>query len=253
MTKPRMAPEGWPFVLSGIGVFAVLALLGWTTLDPGGPARAGLQLAAMAAAGLTLFTAYFFRDPLRVPPKDPWSVLAPADGRVLEITEVEEGEVMGGAATRITIFLSIFNVHVQRAPLSGKVVRRRYKPGLYLAAWNPKASQENEQASLGLATDLGPVMVRQIAGLVARRVVTDPQEGDSVRRGERIGLIRFGSRVDLFLPPSLSLECAPGDRVKAGLTVVATAASPPDVAAAPPPDSRAPEVSSDSTREEEAG
>lgn len=237
MTKPRMAPEGWPFVLAGAGLFAVLALLGWTTMDPGGPARAALQLAAIAAAVLTVFTAYFFRDPLRVSPDDPLSVLAPADGRVLEISEVDEGEVVGGVATRITIFLSIFNVHVQRAPLSGKVVKRRYKPGSYLAAWNPKASEENEQASLGLATDLGPVMVRQIAGLVARRVVTDPQEGDSVRRGERIGLIRFGSRVDLFLPPCLKLECAPGDRVKAGFTVLA----------------RMSEAPSDSPREEEAG
>jgi phosphatidylserine decarboxylase len=172
-------------------------------------------------AVLTLFTAYFFRNPVRIPPPGEDLVLAPGDGRILEIVPEQEPTFLDGSATRISIFLSIFNVHVQRAPLSGEVAHRNYRPGKYLAAWNPKASEENEQASLGIVAGRHKVLVRQIAGLVARRVVTDPRVGDSVARGERIGLIRFGSRVDLVLPPDWPVECKVGDSVKGGLTVLA--------------------------------
>lgn len=115
----------------------------------------------------------------------------------------------------------MFDVHVQRAPVSGTVEQRIYRPGAYAVAWADKASEDNEQASLGIATENGRVLVRQIAGLVARRIITDPSEGDAVERGRRFGLIRFGSRVDLFIPAHWEVLCAVGDRVKVGATPLA--------------------------------
>jgi phosphatidylserine decarboxylase len=219
--KLRLAAEGWPFLLSGLSLAAILAWVGWGLLSPGLLLRTPLQVLALVVGGLAVFSAFFFRDPLRVPPGGSGLVVAPADGRVISIDEVEEPTVLGGPATRIATFLSVFDVHVQRAPASGRVVHRSYQPGRYLAAWNPRASQENEQASLGIATERDRLLVRQIAGLVARRVVTDPDEGDLLEQGERIGLIRFGSRVDVYLPIHYDVLCEKGDRVKGGSTVVA--------------------------------
>jgi phosphatidylserine decarboxylase len=170
---------------------------------------------------LTLFTLYFFRNPTPDVPAGEDLVLAPGEGRVIQIARVDEPVFLEGPANRISIFLSVFNVHVQRAPITGRVAYRHYNPGKYLAAWNPKASEENEQASLGIEAAEDRVLVRQIAGLVARRVVTDPEMGDAVTRGERIGLIRFGSRVDLFIPPAWEILCREGEKVKVGETVLA--------------------------------
>ena len=128
---------------------------------------------------------------------------------------------MSGTATRVTIFLSVFNVHVQRAPVAGGIGHYSHRSGRYLAAWREEASSSNERASLGIDTGAGPVLVRQIAGLVARRIVTYPREGDRVAKGDRIGLIRFGSRVDLFLPPDWPVTVEPGDVVRGGETPVA--------------------------------
>ena len=128
---------------------------------------------------------------------------------------------MDGTATRVTIFLSIFDVHVQRAPLGGRVARYSRRPGRFVAAWREEAGRENERASLGIDTGSGPVLVRQIAGLVARRIATYPREGDTVARGDRIGLIRFGSRVDLFVPAQWPVAVRRGDRVRGGETPVA--------------------------------
>lgn len=218
----RLAPEGWPFVLMGVAVTAVLALTGLFQGSPVSPMAKGLLTWAAGLTGLlTLFTVYFFRNPTPTTPQGEDLVLAPGEGRVIQILPVEEPLFLQGPATRISIFLSVFNVHVQRAPISGRVGYRDYNPGKYLAAWNPKASEENEQASLGIQAGDRRVLVRQIAGLVARRVVTDPMEGDSVTRGERIGLIRFGSRVDLLIPPEWEVTCAEGDKVKVGETVMA--------------------------------
>lgn len=218
----RIAPEGWPFLGAGAALAALLATGAWAvSLRSSGWVGNGLFAAAAFMALLTLFTAFFFRDPLRVPPRGEGLVLAPADGRIIQITQVDEPTFMEGPSTRITIFLSIFNVHLQRAPVSGSVGHRGYKPGGFAAAWVEKASEENEQASLGILSGTDRVLVRQIAGLVARRVVTDPEEGDTLRRGERIGLIRFGSRVDLFLPPAWELTCQKGDRAVGGETVLA--------------------------------
>ena len=148
-------------------------------------------------------------------------VLAPGDGKIIDIREVDEPSFLGGRCRRITIFLGIFDVHVQRAPVSGSVTHRDYRPGKYAVAWHPKASEANEQSSLGLSTHWGRVLVRQIAGLIARRIVTYPEKGEVVQRGDRIGLIRFGSRVDLFIPLDWPLSCAMGDKVVGGATVFA--------------------------------
>lgn len=211
----RFAPEGRPFIVSVGALTATLWVLGL------GVGTAWLTALAGAATLLLAFVAYFFRDPDRAVPADESLVLSPADGRVLSIEVVDEPSFFQGACRRISIFLSVFNVHVQRAPLAGTVTHRSYRPGGYAVAWKPKASEDNEQASLGLETGAGPVLVRQIAGLVARRIVTYPNEGDRVGRGQRIGIIRFGSRVDLFIPLDWTVDCAVGDIVHGGATALA--------------------------------
>jgi phosphatidylserine decarboxylase len=211
-----LAREGYPFVGSGL----LLAAGAWAAFALG--VGGGLVLAlAIAVSALALFTVWFFRDPRRVGPSAADAVVAPGEGRVIDVSDVDEPTFLGGAARRISIFLSVFDVHVQRAPVSGTVAYRSYRPGKYAVAWLEKASEDNEQSSLGIATPAGRVLVRQVAGLVARRIVTDPAEGERVERGARIGLIRFGSRVDLFLPPGWEVTCAVGDRARVGATVLA--------------------------------
>ena len=212
----RFAREGYPFIGAGL----VLAALGWTGWATGFAGLFGQVLAASLTV-LALFILWFFRDPERVDPVGQELVVAPGEGRVILVEEADEPTYLAGPARKISIFLSVFDVHVQRAPVAGTVEHRVYRPGAYAVAWADKASEDNEQASLGLATPHGKVLVRQIAGLVARRIVTYPSEGESVERGERIGLIRFGSRVDLFLPLEWEITCAVGDRAVAGRTVLA--------------------------------
>jgi phosphatidylserine decarboxylase len=211
----KLAREGYPFVLIAL----LLCAAAWF-----GAARAGgawLTGVAVIFSVLALFVLWFFRNPAPRIPEDGRVVVAPGQGKVIDIREVEEPTFLNGVARRITIFLSVFDVHVQRAPVSGVVEHRSYKPGEYAVAWLEKASQDNEQASLGITTPHGRVLVRQIAGLVARRIVTDPVEGDAVERGQRIGLIRFGSRVDLFLPLEWEVTCSVGTRVRVGATPLA--------------------------------
>ena len=210
------AREGYPFVATGV----LLAGLGWVGVAAGigGP---WLRGAAGLLTVISVFTIWFFRDPAPVVPEDVGAVVAPGQGKVISISEVDEPTFMGGRARRITIFLSIFDVHVQRAPVSGLVEHRAYRPGKYLAAWSEKASADNEQSSIGISTPYGKVLVRQIAGLIARRIVSDPSEGDEVVRGDRIGLIRFGSRVDLFVPLDWDVVSSVGDRVRVGSSVLA--------------------------------
>lgn len=214
-----LAKEGWAFV----GPCAVVAgaALAWAALaGPDGPRTAAAVAGAVAAAAAA-FSAWFFRDPRRSVPSAEEEVTAPADGKVMSVTAVADEPFMGGPATRIAIFLSIFDVHVQRAPVGGAVVEYGYRAGRFLAAWRPEAGAQNERASLGIATPGGPVLVRQIAGLAARRIVTYPREGDELSKGDRIGLIRFGSRVDLFLPAEWPVAVAPGDMVRGGKSTVA--------------------------------
>jgi phosphatidylserine decarboxylase len=215
----HFAREGYPFMLGT----AVLAALAWGAVAVTG------SWTIVPASLLTLLTAfvfYFFRDPEREIPSGEGVVISPGDGKIIDIREVDESSFIGGPCRRITIFLSIFNVHVQRAPVSGDVAHREYRPGEFAVAWHPKASEKNEQASLGLIAGGHRVLVRQIAGLIARRIVTYPEQGGQVERGERIGLIRFGSRVDLFMPLDWSLDCAVGDKVAGGSTVLARIGDP---------------------------
>ncbi|MCZ6689307.1 MAG: phosphatidylserine decarboxylase family protein, partial [Planctomycetota bacterium] len=197
--------------------------LAWVAVPVSGPWTVGpASLLTLLAA----FVFYFFRDPERELPPGEGAVISPGDGKIIDIREVKEPSFIKGACRRITIFLSVFNVHVQRAPVSGEVVHREYRPGEYAVAWHPKASEKNERSSLGLMVQGDRVLVRQIAGLIARRIVTYPEQGEHVERGERIGIIRFGSRVDLFIPLDWSLRCAVGDKVAGGSTVLARIDNP---------------------------
>jgi phosphatidylserine decarboxylase len=211
----RLVPEGLPFVGTGLLVAAVA----WVAIAQIGGAL--WMSAAILVTILELFMLWFFRDPVRIAPQDGGVVVAPGEGRVVDIKEVHEPSFLQATARRISIFLSVFDVHVQRAPVSGTVEHKVHKPGKFAVAWLEKASDDNEQASLGITTPHGRVLVRQIAGLVARRIVTDPAEGDRLERGQRIGIIRFGSRVDLFVPLDWELTCAVGDRARVGATPLA--------------------------------
>lgn len=211
----RFAREGRPFMIAAW----VATLATWLLINP---SRASEWSVVAAFAVLAMFVSYFFRDPHRIDPDDATAVVSPADGKVIDISEVEESTYIRGVCRRITIFLSVFNVHVQRAPTGGRVDHRAYHPGGFAVAWHPKASEENERASVGVNSGGARLMITQIAGLIARRIVTYPSEGDALRRGERIGLIRFGSRVDLFLPRSWPVSCEVGDVVRGGESILAS-------------------------------
>jgi phosphatidylserine decarboxylase len=180
-----------------------------------------LWLLAFVLTILALWVAYFFRDPERAGARGPEVVIAPADGKVVLISEVDEPTFMGGRAVRVSIFMNVFNVHVNRYPVSGTVKYLHYNKGSFLNAAAEKASEENEQSSVGIETPRGHVLVRQIAGLIARRIVTYSKEGEQVQQGTRMGLIRFGSRVDVFLPLNAIIKVKVGDITVAGTTVIA--------------------------------
>jgi phosphatidylserine decarboxylase len=217
----RLAREGWPFVIAALSCAAILWVLAYQVPWSGRVLRGTFLGLAAVFTITTLFVAWFFRDPDRTVPSDPAIVVSPADGKVLSVDVRDEPSYMGGPATRITIFLNVFNVHVQRAPVSGTVEHYEYRPGEYLVAWEEKASERNEQASIGIRTPQGPVLSRQIAGLVARRIVTYPREGAVLERGERYGIVRFGSRVDLFIPTDWEVLVEPGDQVRGASSPVA--------------------------------
>jgi phosphatidylserine decarboxylase len=200
--------EGFPFVGIGAGVTLLTGLWGWTVV-------------ALVAGGITLFTAWFFRNPARTVPQGPGLVVAPADGTVIAIEEEFEPRFIKDRGVRLSIFLNVFDVHVNRIPCEGVVEDIQYQPGAFLAANNPEAMLKNEQNALFLRTAQGAkVLCVQVAGLIARRIVCWLSPGDRVMRGERFGLIRFGSRTDTFLPLGTDLKVAVGDRVKGGETIV---------------------------------
>ena len=194
---------GLPLALAALGSFAL-----------------GLRWAGAAFLILTALILNFFRDPERVPPADPSAVVSPADGRVVQIVEEEPG---GRPGRRVSIFMSPLDVHVNRAPFAGTITSVEYHRGSFGMASGEKASAENEQNVFTLETAAGRMVVRQIAGLLARRIVFWKRVGDRLERGERVGLIKFGSRVDVVLEPGVELRVSIGDRVRAGASILATA------------------------------
>jgi len=203
--RGRMVKEGYSLGLPLLALGGVAFLFRWNFL-------------ATLLVFLALFVFSFFRDPERVIPADPGAVVSPADGRVVVVTEEEHA---GRSGQRVSIFLAIWNVHVNRAPMAGTILRLDYRPGKFLAAMRERASIENEQNVFTLSTAAGEMVFRQIAGFIARRVVSWKKVGDAVARGERIGLVRFGSRVDVWLPRDAAIVVKVGQNVKGGSTVLA--------------------------------
>jgi phosphatidylserine decarboxylase len=200
-----MVKEGYYFGVPPLVLGGVAFLLHWTVL-------------ASMLAGLAVFVFYFFRDPERVIPAEPGAVVSPADGRVMVVREEENG---GRPGKRVSIFLAVWNVHVNRAPAAGTITKVDYRPGKFLGAMRERASFENEQNVITLSTDAGEMVFKQIAGWIARRVVCWKKAGDRVARGERIGLVRFGSRVDVWVPRDAEIVVAAGDTVRGGSSVLA--------------------------------
>jgi phosphatidylserine decarboxylase len=203
-----VATEGYPF----IGLFAfitlVFAMLGWGFLT-------------VLFLALTLFTVYFFRNPERCVPTEEDAVISPADGKVVFVGTVPEPRYFQSDATKVSIFMSAFDVHVNRFPCSGKVLEKFYNKGAFFNASLDKASLQNEQAGLLIQTTKGPkLLVVQIAGLIARRIVTYPAVGEILEKGMRYGLIRFGSRVDIYFPLEAEVVARVGDRTVAGESIL---------------------------------
>jgi phosphatidylserine decarboxylase len=214
--------DGWNFRLWHDRVFlATTAALGLSiaavVLWPGPASLIPLCLSAV----LFLLLLYFFRNPQRRVLAEPDVAVSPGDGKVVEVRRVKDAEYPGGEATCIGIFLSVLDVHVQRAPLDGIVRRVEHRRGSYMQAFRPEASTHNERISMLMQTEFGPVLVRQIAGILARRCVNFARCDEHLQSGQRYGLIRFGSRVDLFLPTPSEVLVAPGQQVCGGLTPVA--------------------------------
>lgn len=173
-----------------------------------------------ASLGLLSFTLYFFRDPDRTPPKEDNVVVSPADGKVIVIKKVRENQFINGEATQISIFMSPFNVHVNRIPISGQVEYLNYIEGEYLIASHDKADQRNERNIIGIKGKYGKVLFTQVAGMVARRIVSELNQGDSVEIGNRFGMIKFGSRVDVLVSAKHEINVKEGDNVTAGETIL---------------------------------
>ena len=167
---------------------------------------------------LGAFVLFFFRDPERTPPSDPELIVSPADGRVMEVVEEARGETPG---RRISVFLSIFDVHVNRAPVAGRIAAMEYRKGQFHAAMRGRASEQNEQNVIHVSTERGEIVFKQIAGWVARRILCWKAVGDSVTRGERVGMIRFGSRVDIWLPDRVEILVRSGQHVSGGSSILA--------------------------------
>ncbi len=203
-----IARPGYPLIAAAAFVTAVFALL-------------GLTIPALTALAITFFICAFFRDPDRLVPDEPGKVVSPADGKVIKVENFENEELYPGKGVKISIFMSVFNVHVNRAPFAGKVVEVRYRPGKFFVASGDRAVTDNEHNAIFLETEEEKqICFVQIAGLVARRIICRVQAGDKLGRGQRIGMICFGSRVDLYLPPDFVPEIKKGDRVQAGASVL---------------------------------
>jgi phosphatidylserine decarboxylase len=202
------AKEGFPFIGAAAGLTLITGLLGWLPV-------------AVAAAMLTLFVSWFFRNPPRVIPQGPRLVVSPGDGKVLAVEEEFEPRYLKDRAVRISIFLNVFDVHINRIPCEGIIEDVQYQPGLFLVASKPHATLKNEQNAVMIKTVEGAkVLCVQVAGLIARRIVWWVNPRDPAVRGERYGLIRFGSRMDTYVPVGTAIRIAVGDRVKGGETIL---------------------------------
>jgi phosphatidylserine decarboxylase len=217
--QPKMAPgadkkpspiaaPGYPLILAGVVLIFLGVIGGWPYLTVLGLLSTG-------------FFTYFFRDPERAIPSEPGLVVSPADGRVVRVDEVADTEFQSEPARRVAIFMNIFDVHVNRAPVAGVVKEMRHQAGAYKAAFRPDVAKHNEQQALMLETEAGRrVLLVQIAGILARRIIPYVKPGQELARGERLGMICFGSRVDLYLPPEGDIQVKVGDRLKAGSSII---------------------------------
>lgn len=205
---PIIAREGWPFLAGSFA--AAIVVHAW----------AGFWW-ALPLWIIAIFVLQFFRDPPRTVPEDPNAVLSPADGRVV-VVERARDPYLDRDAIKVSVFMNVFNAHSNRSPVDGVVKKRWYHPGSFVNASLAKASLENERAALWLETTRGDVTCVQVAGLVARRILCYPKEGDRLQRGERFGFIRFGSRVDVYLPLTATPKASVGDKVYATTTTLAT-------------------------------
>ena len=204
--KIPLAKDGFIFILPLLIITVLMFLISfyWAT--------------AIFGLGF-LFVTWFFRDPERRIPNEPNVIVSPADGKITEIV-TENEPINGKLCKRVTIFLSVFNVHVNRVPIAGTIEDIRYNPGKFLAAFNPKASMDNEQNLILINNGRTHIFVKQIAGLIARRIVCWPKKGDHYESGQRYGLIRFGSRVDILLPENTKLSITCGDKVSGGKSII---------------------------------
>jgi len=205
--KFMIAPEGWPFVV----VFALLAIATGVVLRP---------WLSIFPVLLLCFMLFFFRDPERMVPQDAGVFVSPADGEVVLVKEVYEDRYLKADTVMISVFMSPFNVHVNRAPMDGVVLDVVHVPGKFMAAFKEEASLANEHINMVMEGDLGRILVRQVAGFLARRAVCRVKPGDQLKRGERYGVIKFGSRLDIYLPKGTSISVAVNDRVTAGETIL---------------------------------
>ena len=211
----RTAPEGRWFL------FGAWVIAGGLLAAATRSGQAGWWIGTGLWTLLAVWVVAFFRDPERQWTRGTSLIVAPADGKVVSVLEIDEPAFFCDQAVRVSIFMNVLDCHVNRYPADGTVGYRHYNPGEFGHAAAEKASLSNEQCSVGLNTAYGKMLIRQIAGLVARRIVTDHQVGATVRQGERMGMIRFGSRVDLFLPLGVRVLVSPGDTTRVGVTVVA--------------------------------
>ena len=203
-----IAAPGYPFILGSVVLLLLGVVSGWPWLTVLGLLGGG-------------FFAYFFRDPDRTIPQEPEAIVSPADGKVVSVEEVREDRFLKGPARRVAVFMNVFDVHVNRAPLAGRVAGLVHRPGAFQAAFRAEAGSQNEQQAMLLEDEEGRrALVVQIAGLLARRIISYAHPGDRLARGERFGMICFGSRVDLYLPPTVDLQDKVGDRVKAGSSII---------------------------------
>jgi phosphatidylserine decarboxylase len=206
MTKLHFRKESIPYIIILLITAIIFYLL--------------LPVTTVIPVIILLFVVYFFRDPERVILYDDNSILSPADGTVMDIIEVDNDSYIGGKALKVSIFLSLFNVHINRSPISGKVTLRSYRAGKYLPAFKSHASELNERNTIGIENDKTKVLVHQLTGLVARRIVCWSKENDTLKQGERFGLIKFGSCTEIIMPYNVEIKIKKSDVVRGGITVI---------------------------------